>query len=347
VKRIKALLNKFSQYKIDAFLIESQSNKFYLTGKEFEGFVLISFQGVYIISDARFSEELLSQKKFGVIITPFYFKELRKLIKKLKISHLGFEEKILAFKGYEILKECVKRMVPLQNILEEMRMIKDKEEIETIRESIRIISKCLEFIQEIISPGKTEKELASQLIRFMLLMGASNYSFFPIVLSGKNTSLPHGRPGNKKILLNEPILIDIGAKFRGYCSDLTRIFYLGRIPLIFKENFKLVKEAQDIAFKMIKPGMKISSIEKRVRDFFKKYRKNKFFLHSLGHGIGIDVHEHPFISQYNDLELREGMVFTIEPALYFAGKFGIRIEDIVLVNKRGVQVLSDYIHKSI
>ncbi|MCX7661853.1 MAG: M24 family metallopeptidase, partial [Candidatus Omnitrophica bacterium] len=162
---------------------------------------------------------------------------------------------------------------------------------------------------------------------------------------GPNSSYPHHISSERKIQNNEPVLIDLGVKFKGYCSDLTRIFFLGKIKLLIKSFYNLVKEAQDIALRNIKPGVCISLIERKVRSFFKRKGMTNYLYHSLGHGIGLEVHEAPRINLKNTQELKEDMVFTVEPGLYRKRDFGIRIEDIVLVTKNGCEVLSGALDK--
>ena len=348
-KRINALRKLLSTYNCDACLIQSEDNLFYFLDKRIEGALLVLPNACVVISDRRYKEELEPYaSRFSLVFSRSYLRSLHELVERYKIRSLGIEESIVPVSLYESLQAMVKTAVPVGNAIERLRMVKSAEEIRRIRKAVSIAGESIDFLRQIVAVGKTEKSLEAEILRFCLLKGADEPSFPPIVLSGKNTSLVHGRPSSRRLHDNEHVLVDFGVRYRGYCSDLTRIFCLGRIPSYIKDTIKLVLEAQEIAFKSIREGQFLSSVEIEVRRFFKKHRKEKYFYHSLGHGLGIEVHEKPFFSEKNrELTFREGMVVTVEPGLYFEGKFGVRIEDVVLITRKGVEILSGDINKSI
>ncbi len=348
MKKIEKIYKKLEEAKIQALLINSPSNFSYLTDSEYiDSYLIITPSKNYLITDKRFKFETeLFKKEWEVIIDSDYFSSIKKIIKKEKIKYLGFEEKDLSFKEYQLIKEEVKLFKPV-NILEEMRKIKTLQEIKRIKQAIKITSEIIEMVKRILSVGITEKRLCSEVNKFALLRGAQKLAFEPIVCFGENTAFPHAKPSFRRLSLNEVILIDVGVKFKNYCSDLTRVFYIGRIPKSFKKDFELVLEAQNLAFSLIREGIEVQMIDKKIRDFFKKHKRIRGVLHSTGHGIGIDVHEAPFLSVRSKEVLKENMVLTVEPGIYFKNKYGIRIEDIVLVKKKGAEILSEYIHKSI
>ena len=198
-------------------------------------------------------------------------------------------------------------------------------------------------MRKIIKPGFTEKQILVRLERYVKSNGAS-FSFKPIIASGPNSSFPHARITDRKIRNNEPVLVDLGISFGEYKSDLTRMFFLGKIPALVRQVYDAVFEAQRIAIDGIKAGVPTAKIDLLARNHLKKQRLAKYFIHALGHGVGLEVHESPRLA-HNDLSiLEEGMVVTIEPAVYIPGKFGIRIEDMVLVKKKNCEILSDDIH---
>jgi len=190
-----------------------------------------------------------------------------------------------------------------------------------------------------------EVEIVAELERFMRYAGARAEAFDLIVASGPNSSQPHHLSGNRKLRNNEPVLIDLGVEYEGYKSDLTRVFFLGKINILARKAYKAVLEAQDLAIKMVKPGVKLAEIDKVARDYLAKNGYAGRFGHNLGHGFGLEVHEEPRIGPHSQGLTEPGMVFTVEPGVYLPGKFGIRIEDMVLVTGKGCEVLSGSLHK--
>jgi Xaa-Pro aminopeptidase len=204
---------------------------------------------------------------------------------------------------------------------------------------------ALEFIKDFISVGRTEIEIAAELERFIRYNGASRSAFDIIVASGQNSSFPHHLTSQKKIKNNEPVLIDIGVDYLGYKSDLTRVFFLGKINSCLKRIYDIVVEAQNRAIKKIKPGVNISSIDAAARQYIAHQGFGSYFGHNLGHGVGIEVHEKPYISDKENGVLVPGMVLTVEPAIYLPNRFGIRVEDEILVTQKRCEVLSGALNK--
>ncbi len=216
-----------------------------------------------------------------------------------------------------------------------------KANLKYIRKAADIASKVIDETIEMISPGMTENEVASLIRKLLKQNGADRESFRIIVASGKRTALPHGYATSKKISPSDVVMIDMGAKYRGNCSDITRTFFMKEPDKQQKKIYDLVEKAQEIAIAKVKAGVPVRDIDKKVRDYFKMNRVEKYFPHSTGHGIGLKVHENPRISIKNDNDkLTTGTVITIEPGLYFNGKFGIRIEDMLLVTDNGYEILT-------
>ena len=208
-------------------------------------------------------------------------------------------------------------------------MIKTPSEIEKIKKATNIAQKS--FLElDILNNPNTEKEIAFDLVRLMIEKGASKESFDTIITSGANSSLPHAVPEDKK--LDKPILIDWGAIFDGYCSDNTRTMVYTEFQ---HEIWDIVAEAHDIAIKSVKPGMKCCEVDKISRDIISEYGYGDKFIHSTGHSLGLDIHETPGFSTRDETVVEKGMVITVEPGIYLEGKFGVRLEDTVEINRRG------------
>ena len=208
-----------------------------------------------------------------------------------------------------------------------------------IKKAVSITRKTFKYLEGILKQGISERELAIELDYFLKRSGARKGAYDIIVASGINSSLPHAPVTNKRLMLHEPVLVDMGVDYEGYISDLTRVFFLGKMDAIATKIYKIVFEAQRRAINKIKPGIKISSIDKAAREYIEKKGYGKFFGHAVGHGVGMEVHEKPHVSMRNDKELMPGMVFTVEPAIYLPKWGGVRIEDMAIVTEKGCEVL--------
>src|SRR3989338_8488230 len=213
-------------------------------------------------------------------------------------------------------------LIPAYGPVEELRQIKTAEELEKIKKAIQITIKAFKFIKDFISPGKKEIEVAGELERFIRYSGARSSAFDIIVASGPNSSFPHHLTSQRKLKNNEHVLVDLGVEYLGYKSDLTRVFFLGKISSTVSKIYDTVRKAQDKAIKNIKPAVQINKIDTAARQYITQKGYGGFFGHNLGHGIGLEVHEEPRISGREDNRLKAGMVFTIEPAIYLPNKFG-------------------------
>jgi Xaa-Pro aminopeptidase len=232
-------------------------------------------------------------------------------------------------------------------LVESFRQIKSKNELSKIKKAIEITKLAFQYAKTIIRVGVRENELACLLESFIKERGADSFSFDIIVASGQNTSYPHYKTSKKRLKKGEVLLIDMGVNYLGYKSDLTRIFFLDKITPVIRRIYNIVLMAQERAIKNIKPGVPISEIDRTARQFITRQGFGRYFGHSLGHGIGLEVHEDPHISFKNNNLLTENMIFTVEPAIYLPGRLGIRIEDMVLVTPNGAEILSGDIDKSI
>lgn len=242
------------------------------------------------------------------------------------------------------ISSCESRLcVNVKPIVDLVRRVKTDVEVSLIGEAIKITEKVLKEIPVLISPGISEKEIAGKLIELALNYGADGIAYSPIVAIGKNTAKPHHSPQNKRFDGAEPILIDFGVRFRGYVSDVTRIFIKKDLPPEYSEIHKyieLICNAIDAVASDLRPSVKASYLDSIARDVLKKEGIDQFFIHGLGHGIGVDVHEQPRLSSNSTDILMHGDVVTVEPGIYIYNKFGIRIEEDVYINESGGKILT-------
>lgn len=253
---------------------------------------------------------------------------------------LGIDQNWLCSFLIDLLKSLPTISVEKSTIVEKMREIKDEREIDILRQSARIADAVMYQIQQLQYFPVTEREVANTIKSFFSDHGVNELSFKPIIGFGKNSANPHHTISDQTSTPDQPILIDMGGLFESYCSDITRTFYLGRKNQKYEDLYQIVKEAQEQAIEMIKPGIPFSEIDLTVRKSFAKYGYDEFFIHRTGHGIGLELHEGVSIHKNNHDLVKEGMVFSIEPGLYFPNQFGIRIEDIVVVTPSGCEVMN-------
>ncbi len=316
-----------------------------------DAYLLISSKENIYFTDSRYSEEagkFLKNNAKLKVCNGSVFRQIAETISKLGLKKIGIEERYLSFAEFTKIKEYAKGkfdLIPTNSIIEDKRQVKDATEISNLRKATEITALALEHIKKFIRPGVKEIEIVAELERFIRYQGARCASFDIIVASGPNSSQPHHLSGQKKLKNNEPVLIDLGVDYQGYKSDLTRVLFLGRINILARKLYSIVLKAQELAIKKVRPGAEIAEIDRVARDYIAKKGYAKWFTHNLGHGFGLEVHEEPHISGNEVSALKPGMTFSIEPAIYLPGKFGIRIEDMVLVTREGCEVLSGFINK--
>jgi len=347
VNRIKYLQKSFNKLDIDAFLITSETNIRYLTN--FTGTsanLLITKDRSVFFNDFRYRELAKSQLdtniEFLMWKAPIY-DYLVDEIYNSGIKRLGFEASNLSYSLWETLKDKFKKikLIPIDKKIEEMRCIKDDSELRCIKKAVKIAEKSLDKIIEIIKPGITGKEISIELEYQIKKNGADDISFKPIVVSGRRTSIPHADTSERKVQMNDFLTIDFGAKFEGYCSDMTRTIFIGsKNNNEIKKIFNVVKKAQEIAINSLAEGVKCSYIDKLARDYISECGYGENFGHGLGHGIGLEVHEIPKLSSISRDVLKKGMIFTVEPGIYVEGIGGVRIEDMVYIGESKVEILT-------
>ncbi len=333
-ERILDLKQQLKQHNIQGMIVSNPVNIKYLTSIEAEGILLVNSSENLFLTDSRYVEGVNNLLTIEDEIVVYDFKDLSEIDYENFFpgsESVGFEEDYVVYSEYKRLLQKYKvNFVETDGIIENQRVIKDDEEIKNISKACSITDECFEYILKYIKIGMTEKEIAEEMRSFMIKAGADDLSFDTIVASGKNSSIPHAVPTNKKIVGDEVLLLDFGCKYKGYCSDCTRTIYIGKAPQEFKDNYKFVLSEQEQLLKSLRDGVNLKT---EIADRVYSYQKNHYSIfHSFGHGVGLDIHETPSLNNKKDYILKKNMVVTDEPGIYFPGKYGIRIEDTVLIN---------------
>ena len=331
-----------SEYSVDALLIENPINIFYITKIHVSsGKLLIDNKGICLFVDARYFAEA---KKSKMEVKPLNDEEFLKNIPKKTV--LGFDSSNTSYDSFlrlqKLLKKKDSQLKALNQPLKKIRAIKKEEEIFSMKKACRITCDAFDYVPEIMIEGITEKQLAKKLEIFCLEKGADKWSFDPIVAFGKNSACPHHYPDDTKLKQRDVVLIDMGVSIDAYCSDMTRCFFYKENPYL-ENMYNLIIEAHDKVLQKCKVGVKIKDLDLFVREFFKENNVEEYFTHSLGHGIGLEVHEYPVISSKRveaEETLQEGMVITLEPGLYFLDKGGVRYENMIKITQEGYEIIS-------
>ena len=341
-KRIKGIRRKLNEKKIDCLIITKPANVTYTTGfMGDDSWTVVTKRAVYLLTDSRYTEQ--AQKECigcGIIQRKDSLVEAAaKLLKKLKSVQTVAVEKSTSFAAFGALKKHVKlRLKTIANVIEAQRECKDSSEINTIRAAASVSARALKQIRRYVKAGVTESELAGRLDFEIRKLGARN-SFETIVAFGPNASRPHHQPSERRLRKADTVLIDFGARYKGYCSDITRSFAVGKPTRLFEKVYDAVEQAQAAAIKLIKAGVKIQQVDAAARDAIRKCDL-PVYEHGTGHGFGLEIHELPFLKADAKGRLKAGEVITIEPGIYIPGKLGVRIEDDVLVTETGDKILT-------
>ena len=350
--RLRKIYPKLAQKNLDGLILASPANISYLTDYPArDSYFLISKKENIYVTDSRYTEEAKEGLKGSASIIKIkdsVFKTIAQACVDLRLKRIGFEERQVSFFGHKKIKKELDNkgeLIPTNGLVEELRQIKTPEELGKIKKAAQITIRAFRFIRHFISPGKKELEIAAELERFIRFNGARSSAFDIIVASGPNSSFPHHLTSQRKVENNEPVLIDMGVEYMGYKTDLTRVFFLGKIDATVKKIYAIVREAQGRAIRKIKPGVQIKQVDSAARQYITQEGYGGFFGHSLGHGIGLEVHEEPRISRKEKGRLKAGMIFTVEPGIYLPDRFGIRLEDMVLVAGEKCEVISGALDK--
>ncbi|SHG65936.1 Xaa-Pro aminopeptidase [Thermosyntropha lipolytica DSM 11003] len=329
---------------LNAFLVSKPENIRYLsgfTGGE-DAKLLILEDEQYIITDTRYREQAAREAPhFELLLDKFPYLEALNKVRRSCWDRLGIESLHLTYHEYRMLESTLDvDLFPLEYEVEELRMVKEEEELECIREAARIGDMVFEEIVSFLKPGITEKKIADRIAFLLREKGCAKEAFDVIAAAGENASLPHARPGEKAVKPGEMLILDYGGFYEGYAADMTRTVFIGSPSAYFQDAYREVLKAQKIGISVVRAGIKASKVDEAVRDYLKSSGLGDYFVHSTGHGLGLEIHEKPALSPAGDIELKENMVVTIEPGIYIPGKGGIRIEDTVIVKKDGCEIIT-------
>lgn len=345
MKRIKAVRKMLADQNIDALLVTKEMNWRYLSGFTGSNALLIfNATDNYLITDFRYLEQAADQAKGFHIIKPQTVIEdaMAEQLTKLGVKRVGFEDDNLTyhtFKSYQSKLPGIE-LVPLHQQVEKIRWVKDRSEIKAIKKAADITDQAFAHILDYIKPGVRESEVALELEYFMRRLGAEKTAFDTIVASGPRAALPHGVASDKKIAAGEFVVMDFGAVYWGYHSDMTRTVAVGKPDLELAEIYHIVLNAQEKALQSVMPGVKCSTVDLSARELIAAAGYGANFGHGLGHSVGLEIHEKPTFAPKDETVLEPGMVLTVEPGIYLEGRFGVRIEDLVLVSPKGCEILS-------
>ncbi len=347
--RRKKIIKKLKRKGIDSFLTREQINVHYLCPSfKGEGVILVTKDITFLLVDSRYTQqakfEIADEKGIELVeMRKPFLKSLLKLFAKAGVKNTAFEVEHTTYDFFETLKKNCRgiKLEPTKGWVENLRIIKDDEEAKNIRRACNIIDRAMTTLIKNIKWGKTsELDLANELEYGLKKEGSGQLPFYPIIVSGSRTSFPHAYPTRELLREGELVIIDCGASCQGYGSDLTRTIGKNIMDAEKKETYNLVLKVQETAIKNVKPGVKTSDLCKLVREMFWEKDVAQFFIHGLGHGVGLNIHEAPSLSSHGSVKLKEGMVITIEPGVYIPNKYGVRIEDTVLVTSKGCEVLT-------
>lgn len=328
MKRIKKLQDHLKKENLDVLLVEDTFNILYLTGLEMSaGQVLISQNDATLFVDGRYIER--AKKESPIPVKP---------IEELSydgIKTLGFNSETLTYQKYEKLPNSA-TLVPCNNPIKNiLRIVKDPDEIAILKKAGEHGSKGLDHLLTLIKEGVTEQQLQDAVSIFWLTHGIHKRSFDPIIAFGPHSAIPHHETSSRKLQKGDTILIDMGVIHKHYCSDMTRTLFFGEPPPEMKKVYNIVKEAQEKALALCKPGTQICDLDKTARDHIDSQGYGKQFVHRLGHGVGLDIHEAPNVREDTNFPLTPGMVITIEPGIYIPNLGGVRIENTVVITETG------------
>lgn len=329
-----------------AVIIESPENRLYFTGFSSSlGYLVVGRERAVFLTDSRYVEAA-QNRIIGAEVREFFsLASVKQVISEIGAARVVMQSGATtvaaaqsyakAFDGFETVFDG-----SLDEIISDLRIIKDGGELVSIVSAQRLAERAFDYVLGIIKEGMTEKQLALELDFYMLSHGADALSFDTIAVSGKNSSLPHGVPSDKKIEKGDFITMDFGAVVNGYHSDMTRTVALGYVSDEQKKVYDTVLMAQKTALESIRAGIKCCDADALARNVIERAGYGEFFRHGLGHGVGVEIHEAPNLSPRSEATLKEGMIVTVEPGIYLPNRFGVRIEDMVCVSENGCENLT-------
>ena len=342
---MKRLADLKTDAKVEALLVSSPANVQYLTGfTGSNGLLLLTPTESHFFTDPRYA--LVAQanitSKVHVAKGPLLLEAAKTIVRK-QLKKIGFDPSAMNVGQHEQLRKQLgsrASLRPTGGIVEELRSIKSPGEVLRIRKSVMINSEAYYRTLKRFKVGLREQEIAAELDFQMRVLGAEKPAFETIVAGGPNSALPHAHPGPRRVEANELLLVDMGATADGYTSDMTRVSFTGTPSKRIRDMYQAVLEAQLAAIDSVKAGTTTAKVDGAARKVLREFKLEKQFVHSTGHGLGLEIHESPRIGRKDKTKLQAGMVITIEPGVYLDGLGGVRIEDTVLVTEQGCEVLT-------
>jgi len=330
--------------KIEGMLVTHPPNIRYLSGfSGGEGALLVLDRGMFLLVDARYTLWAEAEAPGATVVeTTRIWEDTAALLAKKRVRRIGLETAYMTVETYKIIRKKLKEisLKGLGDSLDTLRIVKNEEELMAIRRAITCHTRALDETLAWISPSATEREWSIEFAYRARRHGADGLSFETIVASGPRAAMPHAVASDARLDGAGPVVFDHGVVRDGYCSDETATFFLKSPEEKLVRTYNVVKEAHDLAIAAVRPGLKASDIDKIARDRIAADGFEDFFTHGTGHGVGLEIHERPFINKRDKTRLQPGMVFTVEPGIYIKGEGGVRIEDMVLVTEKGCEVLT-------
>lgn len=336
---------RLAEHKVDALVVSSPANVRYLSDYiGSNGLMVLTASESHFFTDPRYALEAPKRVTCKVhVARNSLIAAAGAIIKRKRLKKIGFESAWMRYEDYSKLKGELPlgaSLHPVGRLIEEHRMVKSPGEVELIRKSVQANSEAYSKTLKRVRLGVREQDLAAELEFQMRMLGAEKPAFETIVAAGEHSALPHAHPTAHRLAENELLLIDMGASLEGYASDMTRVAYAGAAPKRVRDLYRAVLEAQLTAVNSVRAGVVANKVDAAARDVLKSHKLDREFLHSTGHGLGLEIHESPRIGRKDKTRLRAGMVITIEPGAYIDGLGGVRIEDTVLVTDNGCEVLT-------
>jgi len=339
-KRIRDLQGLLKDEKLDALVVARPLETAFLTGFSMDGYImLVSRAGAWAFMPKMLLEQFNSKAPFVKAASCDNTQEaVISKVKEQKFKKTAFEPETETYlRGrFWAKRGCLEK----KGLTASLRLVKEGEEITALRRSCRVAAAAFRRIQPRVKTGRTELSVARELEDFMQAKGAKGPSFDLIVGFGPHSALPHHESSERRLKNNEAVLIDFGCVYNGYCSDMTRTFFHGRPPAEFLKVHAIVAASQKAGVKAVKAGVKARLVDKVCRDYIADSGYGQYFIHGAGHGVGLEIHEAPTLNAKSEETLKTGMTVTVEPGIYLIGRFGVRIEDSVLVKKSGCEILT-------
>ncbi len=346
MNRLQELSTRCFPGKADALIITAPVNRQYLLGfHSSAGTLVLLPEKRYFIIDFRYFEKAQQQVTgCELILQDKLYDQINEILSAHQVKTVGLEDDSVTLSELSVYRKRLQAEVVagsgMSQQIAEMRLVKSAQEIEQVALAQKMSEQAFLEMLKVIRPGMTEKEVALELEYRMKKQGADGISFDTIAVAGKNSSLPHGEPGDYRLENGDFLTMDFGALVHGYHADMTRTIGIGEVSEKQKKVYHTVLEAQRLAFEQIRPGQVCSEIDSAAREYIDSCGYQGCFGHGLGHGVGLEIHEEPRFSPLCDVVLREGMILSVEPGIYLPGEFGVRIEDLVVIEKDGFRNLN-------